>query len=121
VPLLDLKFFIVLAAALGRTSNPRHSCASVQKFAEGLAGKSGEFRNHRTRLWNLMRIGLGKAKTARGFAKNNVRDSQPVHGSNQAMTNDDSRESESGAMNTLLVMTLTLAAAVNAWCLYIYL
>jgi hypothetical protein len=37
------------------------------------------------------------------------------------MTNDDSRESESGAMNTLLVMTLTLAAAVNAWCLYIYL
>ncbi|MEH2513001.1 hypothetical protein V1291_004355 [Nitrobacteraceae bacterium AZCC 1564] len=53
--------------------------------------------------------------------KNNVRDSQAVHGSNQAMTNDDSRESESGAMNTLLVMTLTLAAAVNAWCLYIYL
>jgi hypothetical protein len=38
------------------------------------------------------------------------------------MTNDDSRTSESDAgMNTLLVMALTLAATVNAWCLYIYL
>lgn len=68
-----------------------------------------------------MRIGLGKPKTARGLAKNIVRDSHLSPGSNRLMTNDDSRESESGAMNTLLVMTLTLAAAVNAWCLYIYL
>jgi hypothetical protein len=37
------------------------------------------------------------------------------------MTNDDSRKSESDAVNTLLVMTLTLAASVNAWFLYIYL
>lgn len=90
--------------------------------ATGVAPSPNELISGQTREIEESRIGLGKPKLARGFVKNNARDSFGAHGSNRLMTNDDSQTSESEtAMNTLLALTLTLAATVNAWCLYMYL
>lgn len=69
------------------------------------------------------RIGLGKAKLARGSAKNNARDSLPERRSNHYMTKMILRlaPTEYFAIDTLLVVTLAVAAVVNAWCLSAYL
>jgi hypothetical protein len=70
-----------------------------------------------------VRIGLEKGKQARGLAKNNPRDSSPGRRSNRPMTKMILRlaPTEYFAIDTLLVVTLAVAAVVNAWCLSAYL
>ena len=69
------------------------------------------------------RIGLGTGELTRGLAKNNPRDSLAPRGSNHPMTKMILRlaPTEYLAIDTLLVVTLAVAAVVNAWCLSAYL
>lgn len=69
------------------------------------------------------RIGLGTGELTRGLAKNNARDSLLAGRSNQPMSKMILRlaPTEYLAVDTLLVVTLAVAAVVNAWCLSAYL
>ena len=69
------------------------------------------------------RIGLERAELARASVKNNARDSLPTRRSNSPMTKMILRlaPTEYFAVDTVLVVTLAVAAGLNAWCLSAYL